>query len=230
MHRYYLGLKELDDAIGGIEGGTNVLLIGPPMCGKGALLNSIMSGGLRSGEAVILVDTRMPGRDALERLKPPEGAPIGVVDCITRTLGVNAPDTIRIKYTSSPVDLTGVGVRVNTLAEELGRKDAGDIRLCIDSLSTFMMYSSLPTVFRFMHVMAGQVAMHRNLGVYIVDEHMHDPQTIATLKQLFNAVLQAKIEGDRTYIRAIGLTPRPTPWFEYEVVGHAAVIRRPADD
>ncbi len=43
MHRYFLGLKELDDAIGGIDGGTNIMLIGPPMCGKGALLNSIMA-------------------------------------------------------------------------------------------------------------------------------------------------------------------------------------------
>ena len=192
MHRYNPGLRELDDAIGGIEGGTNVMLIGPPMCGKRALLNSIMAGGLRSGETVVLADTRVPGRDALERPKPPEGALIGV--------------------------------------DEPGPADAGHVRLCIDSLSTILMYSKLTTVFRFMHVIAGQVAMHRNLGVYIVDENMHDPHTIATLKQLFNAVLQAKGESDRTFLRAIGFTPRPRPCFEYEVIDHSAVTRRPADD
>ena len=88
-----------------------------------------------------------------------------------------------------------------------------------------LMYSNLQTVFRFLHVMAGRVSMQGDLGIYVVDEGMHDSQTIATLKQLFNAVLQVKIEGDRTFVRAIGLTPRPTPWFEYEIVGQTAVIR-----
>ncbi|HUL62302.1 MAG TPA: ATPase [Methanocella sp.] len=230
MHRYFLGLPGLDDATGGIADGTNVMLIGPPMCGKRALLDGIMASGIQSHEAVILVDARGPGRDALERLKPPEGAPVGVVDCISRTLGAAVSDTARVKHMSSPVDLTGVSVRVDSLAEELGPAGDGHIRLCIDSLSTILMYSNLQAVFRFMHVVAGQVALRRNLGVYVVDEHMHDPQTIATLKQLFNAVLQVKVEDDRSFVRATGLTPRPTPWFEYEVVDHAVLMGGPRRD
>jgi KaiC/GvpD/RAD55 family RecA-like ATPase len=225
-----LGLKELDDAIGGINGGTNIMLIGPPMCGKGALLNTIMSGGLRSGEAVILVETRLSGRDALLKLKPPVGARVGVVDCVSRALGVNVSDTASVRHISSPVDLTGVGVRVSQFADEFGRADMDCYRLCIDSLSTMLMYSSLQTVYRFMHVIAGRVAMQHNLGVYIVDEDMHDPQTIATLKQLFNGVLQVKNDGDHTFVRAIGFSPRPTAWLEYEVCDHMVVTRRPADD
>jgi KaiC/GvpD/RAD55 family RecA-like ATPase len=230
MHRYSLGLKELDDAIGSIDGGTNIMLIGPPMCGKRALLNSIMSGGFRSGEAVILVETRVPGRDALQKLKPPVGARVGVVDCVTRTLGVNAADTASVKYISSPVDLTGVGVRISQFADEFSHAESDSYRLCIDSLSTMLMYSSLQTVYRFMHVIAGRVAMQHELGIYIVDREMHDAQTIATLKQLFNAVLEVKNEDDHTFIRAIGLTPRPTQWFEYGVHDHMAVIRGPVDD
>ncbi len=230
MHRYSLGLKALDDAIGDIDGGTNIMLIGPPMCGKEALLNSIMAGGLRSGEGVILVETRMPGREALLKLKPPVGARVGIVDCVTRTLGVNAPDTASVKHISSPVDLTGVGVRVSQFADEFGRGDQDNYRLSIDSLSTMLMYSSLQTVYRFMHVMAGRVVMQHNLGVYVVDEDMHDAQTIATLKQLFNAVLQVKSNGDHTYVKAMGLSARPTPWFEYEARDHMAVVGRPADD
>jgi len=230
MHRYFLGLKELDDAIGGIDGGTNIMLIGPPMCGKEALLNSIMSGGLRSGDAVILVETRVPGRDALLKLKPQVGARVGIVDCVTKALGVNVADTASIRHISSPVDLTGVGVRVSQFADEFGHAEADSYRLCIDSLSTMLMYSSLQTVYRFMHVIAGRVAMQRDLGVYVVDENMHDAQTIATLKQLFNAVLQVKNDDDRTFVRASGFSSRPTSWFEYEVRDHMAVMGRPADD
>jgi KaiC/GvpD/RAD55 family RecA-like ATPase len=226
MHRYNLGLKELDDEIGGIVSGANIMLIGPAMSGKNAVLNSIMSCGLQNGEAVVLVETRMPGEDALQKLNPPEPSFIGVVDCVARTLGVNARDTSRIRHVSSPVDLTGVGVRVSQLMEDFDKVNNGEARLCIDSVSTMLMYSNLQTVFRFLHVMAGRVSMQGDLGVYVVDEGMHDSQTIATLKQLFNAVLQVKVEGDCTYIRAVGLTPRPTQWMEYEIAGQTAVIRR----
>jgi KaiC/GvpD/RAD55 family RecA-like ATPase len=225
-----LGLKGLDDAIGGIDGGTNIMLIGPPMCGKEALLNSIMAGGLKSGEGVILVETRLPGREALLKLKPPVGSRVGIVDCVTRSLGVNVPDTASVKHISSPVDLTGVGVRVSQFADEFGRAESDNYMLCIDSLSTMLMYSNLQTVYRFMHVMSGRIVMQHNLGVYLVDEDMHDAQTIATLKQLFNAVLHVKINGDHTYVRATGFTPRPTQWFEFEVHDHLAVVGGPADD
>ncbi len=229
MHRYYLGLKELDEEIGGIEGGANIMLIGPAMSGKTAVLNSIMSCGLQKEEAVILVETRIPGADALARLKPPESSFIGVVDCVARTLGVNVKDAPRIRHVSSPVDLTGIGVRVGQLMEDSGQTGNSDTLLCIDSVSTMLMYSNLQSVFRFLHVMAGRVSMHKQLGIYVMDEGMHDGPTIATLKQLFNAVLQVKVEEDRTFIRAIGLTSRPTKWLEYEIVDDMARIRR-ADD
>jgi KaiC/GvpD/RAD55 family RecA-like ATPase len=225
MHKYFLGLKELDDEIGGIGGGTNIMLIGPAMSGKTAVLNSIMSDGLHKGDAVILVETRVPGADALARLKPPERSFIGVVDCVARTLGVNAKDTPLIRHVSSPVDLTGVGVRVGQLMDDSGQTGNCGAILCIDSVSTMLMYSNLQSVFRFLHVMAGRVSMRKQLGVYVMDEGMHDGPTIATLKQLFNAVLQVKVEDDRTYIRAIGLTPRPTKWLEYEVADDAARVR-----
>ncbi|OPY29333.1 MAG: hypothetical protein A4E28_00931 [Methanocella sp. PtaU1.Bin125] len=226
MRRYNLGLKELDEEIGGIRSGANILLIGPAMSGKNAVLNSIMSCGLQNGEAIVLVETRVPGAEALEKLDLHGSSHIGVVDCVARTLGVNAKDTPSIRHVSSPVDLTGVGVRVSQLMEDFGRVNGGEARLCVDSVSTMLMYSNLQVVFRFLHVMAGRVALQGDLGIYVVDEGMHDSQTIATLKQLFNAVLQVKVEDDRTYIRAVGLTPRPTSWLEYEIVGQAAAIRK----
>jgi len=32
MKDYSLGIKDLDNAIEGIKGGSNILLIGPPLC------------------------------------------------------------------------------------------------------------------------------------------------------------------------------------------------------
>lgn len=226
-HRYHLGMKELDDTVGGLSGGTNVMLIGPPMSGKDAILNTIMSSGLESGEGVVFLTTKAPAELMLENTFITHSSQnIGIIDCISKSLGISNSDTEQIKRVSSPVDLTGIGVRISQFIDEfMNRKKLNNMRLCINSLSTILMYSNLPTVFRFMHVYSGKVAATKALGIYVVEDGMHDEQTIATLKQLINAVIEVKAEEDRYYLRLVGATPRPTPWFEYEVVEDRAVIR-----
>jgi hypothetical protein len=48
---------------------------------------------------------------------------------------------------------------------------------------------------------------------------MHEEQSIATLKQLFDGMIEIKTENDKNFIRAVGLSPKPTPWFEFEIEG-----------
>jgi hypothetical protein len=48
---------------------------------------------------------------------------------------------------------------------------------------------------------------------------MHDEQAITTLKQLFDGMIEIKTSEDRNFVRLVGLSPRPTPWFEYEIEG-----------
>ena len=48
---------------------------------------------------------------------------------------------------------------------------------------------------------------------------MHDQQTIATLKQLFDGLIEIKSMGDSYAMRIVGLSPKPTPWFEYSIDG-----------
>ena len=50
MSDYTLGIKELDAVIGGIKKGSNIMLIGPPMCGKEIILYSILYYGAAKNE------------------------------------------------------------------------------------------------------------------------------------------------------------------------------------
>jgi hypothetical protein len=81
------------------------------------------------------------------------------------------------------------------------------------------MYSNIQTVFRFMHVFTGRIKEAEALGMFVMDSVMHDEQTITTLKQLFDGIVEIKSENDNNYIRIVGLSSKPTPWFEYEVEG-----------
>jgi KaiC/GvpD/RAD55 family RecA-like ATPase len=118
------------------------------------------------------------------------------------------------------VDLTGIGVRMGQYLEEfLVQKKSLGLRLCINSLSTILMYSNLQTVFRFLHVYTGRVKAANAFGIFVVEDEMHDPQTVATLKQLFDGMIEIKETGSGYAIRVLGLTPKPTKWYDFEING-----------
>lgn len=230
MSGYSLGIEKIDDLIGEIRGGSNIMMIGPPMSGKDDIINTIIYNGLKENNSAIVVSTREPGERVLEWFEHNDqnisDAHIGIVDCVTKTLGMGASDTENIKRASSPVDLTGIGVKISQFFEDfLMKRNIPHTRLCINSLSTILMYSNIQTVFRFLHVFTGRVKSANALGIYVVEDEMHDPQTIATLKQLFDGMIEIKSNDYGYSMRVIGLTPRPTPWFNYEIDGRNIIMQ-----
>ncbi|WP_321429326.1 recombinase RecA [uncultured Methanolobus sp.] len=231
MSGYALGIKELDELLGNIREGTNLMMIGPPMSRKDDLLDAIVFNSQSPEGSAIIVSTREPGERVLGWFEDygldTSTADIGVVDCVTKTLGMGAADTEQIKRASSPVDLTGIGVKISQFFEEmLIKKKKQQVHLCINSLSTILMYSNIQTVFRFLHVFTGRVKAANGFGLYVVEDEMHDAQTIATLKQLFDGMIEIKAVGDAYAMRVVGMTSRPTPWFEYSIEGTEIVLNK----
>jgi len=187
MNYYTIGIKKLDDIIGGLKKGSNILLIGPPMSGKEAISNHMMYPGATENEnAVILLTTHEPAIHILERFKENKLnvslSKVGIVDCVSKMLGGEAVETENIKIVSNPTDLTGIGVKISQFFEDFFiKKNIRKIQLHIDSLSTILMYSNIQTVFRFLHVFTGRIKAAGALGIYVIDSGMHDEQVIATL-------------------------------------------------
>jgi len=226
LEGYSLGLQNLDEAVGTLAPGTNLMIVGPPMSVKEAVVQKLMEHGLSSGEGIVLVETRVPAESVLEQFKRGgvDTSRLAIVDCISRTLGTSAEESELIQRAASPVDLTGIGVRISKFFEYFWRGGTKEVRLVVDSLSTILMYSNLQTVFRFLHVFTGRIKTAGALGVYSIDAGMYDERTIATLKQLFDGMVEIKQDEDREFIRIVGLTPSPTPWLECKVDESEGVI------
>ncbi len=225
MGNYTLGIKELDNAVGSIRNGSNIMLVGPPMSQKEIIMYNIMyQGAVINENAVITVTTHESATQILEWFKENKIvlplSKIGIIDCVTKSVGGVAFETENIKIVSSPMDLTGIGVRISQFLEDfLLKKKIPKIQLHINSLSTILMYSNIQTVFRFIHVFTGRIKAAGALGIFVVDGGMHDDKTIATLQQLFDGIIEIKEENDKNYIRTVGLSSKPTPWLEYEIEG-----------
>ncbi|ESP88055.1 RAD55 family ATPase [Candidatus Halobonum tyrrellensis] len=191
-----------------IDPGSNVLFTGAPLTGKRELALDVLAEGTRNGEGAIMVTTKDNAERLLDRFGRRvdyEGKPVGVVDTVTHQHGVGDELDEGVKYTSSPVDLTGIGIKFSEFLEEF-HNDRGieRNRVMLHSLSTLLMYTDLQTVFRFLHVFTGRVQSVNGLGLYCIDSTAHDDQTINTLKQLFDGVVETR-EDDEPKIRLAGV-------------------------
>jgi KaiC/GvpD/RAD55 family RecA-like ATPase len=184
-----------------VDAGTNLLLSGPPLSGKRSLALNVLGEGSRNGEGSIIVTTKDSGDRVLENFASSvegEIGPVAVVDCVTKQQGAGSlSDDDRIRYVSSPVDMTGIGIQLSEFLQEF-YQDRGvhQNRVMLYSLSTLLMYSDLQTVFRFLHVFTGRIQSIGGLGLFAIDSTAHEDKTVNTLKQLFDGLIELSESGD----------------------------------
>jgi hypothetical protein len=69
------------------------------------------------------------------------------------------------------------------------------IAVCFNSVTSLLQYADLQRAFRFLHVVTGRVKTVGGVGHYHLDPDAHDSQTLATLKGLFDAVVEVEEDG-----------------------------------
>ena len=195
-------MYDLGPALDGarVAPGTNLLVAGPPLTGKRRLALEILAYGADRGEGSVVVTTRDSADRVLDDyrsiLADPDDAAIGVVDCVTKHQGRSPPETTVVKYASSPVDMTGIGIKFSEFLETFqSRTDGSPNRILLDSLTTLLMYADLQTVFRFVHVFTSRIQNTDALGVHVIESTAHDDETMNTMKQLFDGVVT--VDEDR---------------------------------
>ncbi len=223
MTDYRLGIPPLDRLLSPVRAGTNLLAVGPPLSGADTFVYNVLGAGLADREAAILVSTGLSGEDSLDALRrhgvdlEALPGPLGIVDCVSQTIGLSVGDTERIKRVSSPVNLTGIAVAATAFLQEFWtRHRTRKMRFVVHNLGTILMYSDLRTVFRFLHVFAGRMKTARGLGLYVVEGGAPDGEALPYLKQLVDQVVEMKEEDGRRFMRVVE-PRRTTSWIPYRV-------------
>lgn len=193
-----------------VDPGTNLLVVGPAMAGKQRFGLETLTTGSTAGDGAVVVSTKDTGPrllDTYTELLGHDESLVGVIDCVTNQQGVTPTDDDRIRYASSPVDMTGIGIAFSELLESFYNDHSRQRnRVLLSSLSTLLMYADPQTVFRFLHVFTGRVQSANALGLYCLDSTAHDAQTINTLKQLFDG--QITVSSDEAPTVRLSETPR----------------------
>lgn len=234
MYSYKTGIAPIDDAAGGFDAGTNILILGPPMSYADQLAYAITKP--LPGEYAIVLSTNERAAEVVDVFKV-AGADkrfVGVIDAITKSSTPAIVDTARLMFVSSPTDLTGIGIKFSNMVDTIfeGTFSEGEpglfpppIRFCVNSISTLLMYRRLEVLYQFLHVLTAKLKKIEGIGVYMLNSESFDEKTLSLIKQLMNCVIEVKAEQNINYLRIRGLQGVNGDWMKFTVVKGQVTIQ-----
>jgi len=191
--------------------GTNVLVTAPSRAAAHDRLLDVLAGGARRGDGSLVITTDRGAaavRSGLAERTDGAAAAVGVVDCTDDATGSEEDPMTR--SVDSPADFTGAGVAASELLAELGHGHPRT-RVGVDSVSGLLAHADAKTVFRFLHVLTGRIGAADAVGIATIDD-AHDDQTVTTIRQLFDGLVEVRGDGDDREVRVTGLADADGEW------------------
>ena len=234
MYLYKTGIPQIDEAGGGFEAATNVLILAPSLSNADQLAYALTKP--LPGEYSIVLSTNERASEVIDFFKV-AGADkrfTGVIDAITKSSTPGIVDTQRLMFVSSPTDLTGIGIKFSNMIETIFEGDFSDgepglfpppIRFCVNSISTLLMYRRLEVLYQFLHVLTAKLRKTEGVGFYLLNNESFDDKTRSLIKQLMNCVIEVKIENNTSYLRILGIRGVTGEWLKFSVAkGRVTII------
>ncbi|MDS0477101.1 hypothetical protein [Natrinema sp. 1APR25-10V2] len=179
-----------------LESGSNKLLLTPLPYGDttGSFLRQLNSAGQTS--PVILVSLRCAPTEIVDFCRTHIGETNPITDVIyTEDVAYAPPARLEdfgvpsVTITSiGNSDLTGLGTAVSEAFSQY--TDSVPMQLWFDSITSLLDVVDLETAFRFLHVVTARVENAGATAFYHADPAAHDPQTINSLRYLFDDVIE----------------------------------------
>lgn len=101
---------------------------------------------------------------------------------------------------TDPGNLTRLGIEVTDPLEDWTDEE-GRTAFCFHSITPALQYTDVDTLYRFLHVLTSHLSMAGAIAHYHLDPSAHEPQTINTLRSLFDAVIEVDRDGEWTVER-----------------------------
>lgn len=197
--------------LNGIRPGTTLLLAGPPHIGTREFGLRLLDGADDEGAIYVSTDKR-----ATSLLEECQRFGIGttrertnVIDCVDdRTTGLEAT----INPVSGPSDLTGIGMRASDAYQHLHQRGLSRIRMGFFSLSTMLLFGTLRSISRFVHIFASRIDDRNGFCVFHLNPTIHDPQEVQTLSRFCDGRIDIRSGENGRELRARGLPNQTDSW------------------
>ncbi|SDM46274.1 RecA-superfamily ATPase, KaiC/GvpD/RAD55 family [Halogranum gelatinilyticum] len=198
--------------------GDDLLIEGPAMSGKHLLAYRALAQAASDSRPICVTttDTSKRVREAFESAGG-DSDRLLVVDAVSRQSGVATREDSRTRYASSPADLTGIGMALTGLLEQTSEQPV----VLVDNISSLLLYSELDTVFRFLHLLTGRVEAAEGRTIQLLNTDSHSSQDRASITQLFELLVDLRLDDDSRSVRLRGGDGVQTDWqpLDFETEG-----------
>lgn len=192
--------------LGELAGVANVMLLAPSIgAAKSNACHALLTQTPPESTNVLAVSFTETPAEWVDEWDATAGGPParGAVVSIGQAEASLEDPTWATATTENASDLTGIGIQLSELLSGLA-ESAGDdesLVVCFDSVTSLLQYADLQRTFRFLHVVTGRVKSVGGVGHYHVDPQAHTAQDLATLKGLFDAVVEVDDDGEFSVTR-----------------------------
>jgi KaiC/GvpD/RAD55 family RecA-like ATPase len=206
--------------VDGLDPGSTLLVVGPPMTGKRLLGMRLLERGFDHGEAAAIVTTDSSAADVRDLIAQLHGdsvesLPLGVVDCVGEMQQTDGLGPLDHRVTS-PADLTGIGMELTDLMEELYTDHSTRLRMGLFSLTTMSMYASAEQVIRFIHVLSNRISEAAGVGFVVAHSDTMDDEHLQRLRSFVDGVVEVREADDgESELRVVGVDDGPTDWVSF---------------
>ena len=173
--------------------------------------SSLIRGLLARGYVVIVVTTNQP-YSILRKAYEKDGIDLSklrFIDAITKYAIGEVPSGIPgARFTSSPSDLTQLGIAIgDSLKEMSGRKAA----ILLDSVSTMLIYLPSANLSKFIHFVSSKLKILDMAGIFLAVEDGLDPILLSQLTTFVDQVVNMDGKPDTSPQSPPASPPPPPP-------------------
>ncbi|MFP4188634.1 MAG: DICT sensory domain-containing protein [Halobacteriales archaeon] len=209
----------------GLPPGTSVLFHGPALSGKQEAAFRTVAHGFEDGEAALVVCFDNSPDDVVSALAENSGlsasslaSRVGIVNASVNTVSLDGD--FRVADIDSPADLTGVGIRIGKMFDELA-EEYDRVRVMYDSVSTALMYRDGKTVYKFMRKTVGDCTSRGALVVALLDTGVPEENEKEQILGIFDGDIEFRSEGGTVEYRSERVPGMSRDWKTLWTVGEA---------
>lgn len=196
--------------------GPNLLVCGPPMTDKLAVMLELLS---HVSDRTAIITTKHPA-DAMRsahRSVAGEERPAGVVDAVNSPgLQSEARDDGLVRYAGTPGNLTRIGIEFSLLVETMEeRSGEGRLGVGLHTLDPLTVHSGLQPVYRFLGTLTGRTRRADDRSVIVLDTPVAE-YDVDSFRHHFDGVIETRTtERGQAELRVSSPRRSVTEWTTY---------------
>jgi KaiC/GvpD/RAD55 family RecA-like ATPase len=188
---YTLAIENTPDTV---PGGTGLLLLHPSIGETDRIDTDFLK---TDTDRFLVVSTRTTAREVEQKLEhyDVDESRAVILDCISVERGYSRRRTDDIHYVRSPDDLAGIVEQVRGFLDS----HHGKLRVSVDSVTEMAYYADVDQAFAATEELLELLDEHDAVGLFHLSKEVHDDETLARFRALFDGVIDLGVDGNVSY-------------------------------